>query len=155
LLSNKNRILNVTIRGRCKIQQIHVLMTICPRVKCLEIEIEEDQLELIIRYLLFKKTNHIHSESLKTKPLFFKEFNIWQRKFFDLFSRTQNKKIPSTDDISHCVFNQQTCTNNLFLLCLFNPRPGMEQKLQRMMNREKLLDDYSMESVFNYLYLWW
>jgi hypothetical protein len=146
-LSNKNRIVNVTIRGRCKIQQIHVLMNICPRVKCLEIEIEEDQLELIVRFLLLDKTtNNHHLDSSKTK------FDGWQKKFFDLFSRTQNK----TDDLSNFALNQQIYNNNhLFLLTFFNPKPGMEQKLQRILTREKLLNDYSIGSVLNYLYLWW
>jgi hypothetical protein len=152
-LSNKNRIVNVTIRGRCKIQQIHVLMNICPRVKCLEIEIEEDQLELIVRFLLLDKTtNNNHLDCSKTK------FDGWQKKFFDLFSRTQNKKNISLDDLSNFGLNQQICNNNnnnLFLLAFFNPKPGMEQKLQRILIREKLLNDYSIGSVLNYLYLWW
>jgi hypothetical protein len=91
--SNKNRIVNVTIRGRCKIQQIQVLMNLCPRIKSLEIEIEEDQLEFILRFLLLDKTmNNNHLDSSKTKC------DGWQR---------------------------------------------------------KLLNDYSIESVLNYLYLWW
>jgi hypothetical protein len=145
--SNKNRIVNVTIRGRCKIQQIHVLVNLCPRVKSLEIEIEEDQLEFILRFLLLDKT--INLDSSKTK------FDGWQRKFFDLFSRTQNKKLSSSDDLANFGFNQQISNHNLFSLCFFNPQPGMELKLQRIINREKLLNNYSIESVFNYLYLWW
>ena len=154
-LSNQNRITNVTIRGRCTIQQIHLLMNLCPRVKCLEIETEEDQLELIIRFLLFEKVNNIQSDSLKSKPLFLKEFDSWQRKFLYLFSRAQNKKLPSSDNLSPSVLNRQTCNNNLFLLSFFNPKPGMEQKLQRLINREKLLTDYFVGFEFNYLYLWW
>jgi len=148
--SNKNRIINVTIRGRCQIQQIQVLMNLCPKMKCLEIEIDEDQFELIVRYLLIDKiTNNIQLDSTKTK------FDSWQKKFFDLFSRTQNKKIFSLDDLSNFGLNQQICNNNLFLLAFFNPKPGMEQKLQRILIREKLLNDYSIGSVLNYLYLWW
>ena len=125
-------------------------MNICPHVKCLEIEIEEEQFELIIRYLLLNKT-----DSFKTKSSVSKESDIWPRKFFDLLSRTLNKKISSIDHLSTFAFNQKTSTNNLFLLCIFNPTYGMEQKLQRIINREKLLNDYSIGSVFNYLYLWW
>lgn len=154
-VSNKNRITNVTVRGRCVIQQIHLLMSICPRVKCLEIEIEEDQLELIIRFLLMGKANTTQSESLKAKPLLIKELDCLQRKFLYLFSRTQNKKVPSADDLSNFVFNQSSSNSNLSSLYLFNPRTGMEQKIQRMITREKLLNDYSIGSVFNYLYLWW
>ncbi|CAF4738382.1 unnamed protein product, partial [Rotaria sp. Silwood2] len=154
-VSNKSRISNVTIRGRCTIQQIHLLMSLCPRVKCLEIEIDEDQLELIVRFLLFEKTNHIQSDSLKTKVSFLKEFDCLQRKFLYLFSRTQNKKLTPSDDLSTFMLSQQSSNNNLFSLCFFNPKPGMEQKLQRMISREKLLNDYSIGSVFNYLYLWW
>jgi hypothetical protein len=149
--SNKNRILNVTIRGQCKIEQIHVLMNLCPHVKSLQIEIEEDQLELIIRFLLIGKTiNNNHLDSSKTK------FDCWQRKFFDLFSRTQNKKILSSDDFMNFGLNQPISNHNqLFLLCFFNPKLGMEQKLHRIITREKLLNDYSIGSIFNYLYLWW
>ncbi|CAF0906703.1 unnamed protein product [Rotaria sordida] len=154
-ISNKNRIANVTIRGRCTIQQIHLLMNLCPRVKCLEIEIDEDQLDLIVRFLLLEKTNHIQSDSLKTKTSFLKEFDFLQRKFLYLFSRTQNKKLTSSDDLSTFMLNQHSSTNYLFSLCFFNPKQGMEQKLQRIISREKLLNDYSIGSVFNYLYLWW
>lgn len=152
-LSSKNRIVNVTIRGQCRIQQVHVLINLCPRIKCLEIEIDEDQLEIILRFLLIDKTtNNIQLDPSKTK------FDGWQKRFFDLFSRTSNKKDLSSDDLSNWGLNQKifnNSNNNLFLLAFFNPRPGMEQKLQRMITREKLLNDYSIESVFNYLYLWW
>ncbi len=149
-VSKKNRIVNVTVRGRCQIQQIHVLMNLCPGVKCLEIETQEDQLELIIRFLfLGKTTNYIHLDSSKTK------FDNWQRKFFDLFSRTQNKKLSLVDDFSNFGLNSQISHHDLFLLSFFNPTAGMEQKLQRILSREKLLDVYSIQSVFNYLYLWW
>jgi hypothetical protein len=125
-------------------------MNLCPRIKSLEIEIEEDQLEFILRFLLLDKTmNNNHLDSSKTKC------DGWQRKFFDLFSRTQNKKLLSSDDLSNLGFNQHIANNNLFSLCFFNPQPGMEFKLQRILTREKLLNDYSIESVLNYLYLWW
>ena len=129
----ENSIVNVTIRGPCTIQQIRLLIRLCPRVKSLEIEVDEEQLEPVVRFLLLAKTMVDCSASLElitidlsSKPSFFKDWNCWQRAFFSLFS-----------------------------LCFFNPKPGMEQKLQRMIHREKLLNDHSIGSVFNYLYLWW
>ncbi|CAF1419559.1 unnamed protein product [Rotaria magnacalcarata] len=154
-LSNENRITNVTIRGRCTIQQVHLLMNFCPRVKCLEIEIDEDQLESVVRFLLLGKTIHMQIDSPKSKTLLLREFDSLQRKFLYLFSRSPNKKLNPSDDLSTSMLNQHSCNSNLFSICFFNPKSGMEQKLQRMISREKLLNDYSIGSVFNYLYLWW
>ena len=161
--SMENRIVNVTIRGPCTIQQIRLLIRLCPRVKCLEIEVDEEQLEPIVRSLLLEKTMVDRSASLElatvdlsSKPSFFKDWNCWQRAFFSLFTRPTNETLNcSSENFSVCPVIRPSHHRSLFSLCFFNPKPGMEQKLQRMIHREKLLNDHSIGSVFNYLYLWW
>ena len=155
--SMKNRISHLHVRGQCKIQQIVLIHNLCPRLKSLEIDIEEDQLENIVRILIAPKLSQLTLEVPKEKSLsFFKEFDIWQRKLTSFFSRTSGKKVfnvessPSTDLIVSSSEHRFLCS-----LCLFNSTVLMEQKLQRFLQREKLVQDYFIRSVFNSLYLWW
>ena len=142
---NVNRIPNVIVRGRCRLEQIDLLMKICPHMKCLQIEIDDDQLELIVRSLLSGKIiDSIDLDSSKTK------FDGWSKKFVEFFSRTQTKRRSSADNPP--AFSLGT---ELYSLCFFNPQPGMDLKLQRVLSREKYLPNYSLESLLNYLYLWW
>lgn len=143
LVRNHNRIENVLVRGLCRFEQIEILMNLTPNVKRLEIEIDDEQLEMIVRFLLPNKTVD-STEILKS--------DCWKRKFFQRFSRSKSKNNLSLNDLSICHLNTN---NQLFLIAFFNPKPMFEQKLLKIIHKDKLLNDFSFLSVMNYLYLWW
>lgn len=145
VVENGNRIPYVFVRGRCGIEQIDLLMKICPGMKYLQVEIDDEQLEWILRSLLAGKIVDLMDwDAPKTK------FDGWSKKFFDLFSRSPTKRNSSSEN--EFTFSLST---HLVSLSFFNPQPGMDLKLHRILSRDKLIDNYSIESVLNYLYFWW
>lgn len=144
-----NSIQYLIVRGRCVLDQIYLLMHLCPRVKSMELDIEEEHLEPIVRFLLTGRTSSNLSETKKAKSSTLKE------KFSSLFSRSQNKKAIPSDVSSSDYFPTSMHHASLSSLCFLNFDAIMEQKLERLMERERLLDDYSTLFLFNYLFLWW
>ena len=124
-----SRIRQVIIRGRSTVGQVELLLNLCPQLQSFELNIDEERLESIVRCLLIgSKTPEVDS---------------WHRKFL---SRFQTKK-PTEIETS--------LNPSLSSLCFFNGTPAMEQRLQRFLHREKLLEDYSLGIFASSLYLWW
>jgi hypothetical protein len=155
-VSSRTRIRHVTVRGRCSIRQVCFVTHLCPRVQSLEIEIDEEQLESIVRCCLAEKTSTNDVETAKTRSSsLFKEFDVWQRKLSDFFARTPSKTMPPVDSSTLSAHSPPINNDRLCSLCFVNPHIGMEQKLHRLIQREKLIDDFLVGSLFNALYLWW
>lgn len=125
-----SRIRQVIIRGRSTLGQIELLRTVFPSLQALELDIDEERVDAIVRYLVIGST---------TAP----EPDSWTRKLLSRFQPT--KKPPEME-----TFNPY-----LFSLCFFNAPVSMEQRLQRFLQREKLLDEYSIDTFVHSLYLWW
>jgi hypothetical protein len=63
------------------------------------------------------------------------------------------KKIESI--IRFLLFKSQNKTSQLSLLCISHTDKILLKQIQTMIDREKLLNDYSIELTNNELYLWW
>jgi hypothetical protein len=101
---NNNYIQHLTIREHLAFKDVQELINVFPRLKSLECIIKENDLELIIRFLL-------------------------------KYSIEKNDR--------------------LHLLGLQNLNPAMIHRLQEMIDHEKLAETYSIEYIFNKVYLWW
>ncbi|CAF0796275.1 unnamed protein product [Adineta steineri] len=147
LIINKNKIMKVTILNQCTLEDIQILLRWCPNLQSLDIEIEKENLQLIIYFLLSKNTKQIHRNRL---PLSFdfKNISFWKQEYNDCIS-CRNKK-----NLNSSIFSIP-CNHHLSLLCCRNINYKMIEKFRIMINREKLLNDYAIEYLDEDMYLWW
>ena len=57
LIFDKNNIIKVIIVNQCTLEDIRILIRICPYLQSLEIEVEKENLELVVRFFITKKYN--------------------------------------------------------------------------------------------------
>lgn len=91
-------------RGLFTLKHVQALMRVCPRLQSLEMTINENYLELIVRFLLLLDTSESH---------------------------------------------------RLCLLRLRDAHYGMVRRLHKMIDVEKLIEQYTLEHISNMAYLWW
>jgi hypothetical protein len=101
---NKNNLQQIIIREQLSLEDVQELINAFPRLKSLEIKISENELELIVRYLL----KHIN-----------------------------NKK------------------HHLCLLGFRDAHSVIVKRLQKLIDREELVQTYSIEYIADTAYLWW
>jgi len=102
---NNNKLQQLFIREKISLKDVQELINALPRLKSLEIKIRENDLELIVRYLL----KHINN----------------------------NKK------------------HHLCLLGFRDAHSVMVKRLQKVIDREELVQTYSIEYIADTAYLWW
>jgi hypothetical protein len=91
-------------RGLLTLKHVQALMRVCPRLQSLEMTVNENYLELIVRFLLLLDTSKSH---------------------------------------------------RLCLLALRDAHHGMIRRLHKMIDVEKLIEQYTLEHISNTAYLWW
>jgi hypothetical protein len=67
LSCNKNNIIKVIIVNLCTLEDIQILIRVCPYLQSLEVEVETESLQLIVRFLLLKTTNRNRQHRLSTR----------------------------------------------------------------------------------------
>ena len=58
IVSNSNIVTNVSIEKECTLKEIQLIVTLFPRLECLTINLNEEDLESIARFLLSKANNN-------------------------------------------------------------------------------------------------
>jgi hypothetical protein len=104
LLMNHESNEDMPNRGLLTLKHVQALMRVCPRLQFLEMTVNENYLELIVRFLLLLDTSKSH---------------------------------------------------HLCLLALRDAHHGMIRRLHKMIDVEKLIEQYTLEHISNTAYLWW
>jgi hypothetical protein len=145
LIFNTNNINKVTILNRCTLEDIQILNRFCPHLQSLEIEVEKEKLELILRFLLLRNTTRNHRDQLLTRS-YSKNITFWQQEYSDCIHCTKHQNFNSI---------RSPCNHHLSLLCCRDVNYRMIEKLRTIIDQETLLNDYSIEYVDQKMYLWW
>jgi hypothetical protein len=144
---NKNNITKVIIVNQCTMEDIQVLIRVCPYLRSLEVEVEKENVQLIVRFLLLKTANRNRQHRLSTRS-FPKNITFWQDEYSDCIRCTKNQG-------SSLSKMSSPCNHRLSSLCCRDINYRMIEKLRTMINQEILLNDYSIEYVDQNMYLWW
>jgi hypothetical protein len=145
LIFNINNINKVILHNRCTLEDIQILIRFCPDLQCLEIEVEKEKLELIIHFLLLKCTTRNHRDQLSSRS-YSKNIIFWQQEYSNCIRCTKTQNLNSF---------RSPCNHQLSFLCCRDVNYRMIEKLRTMIDREILLNDYSIEYVDQKMYLWW
>jgi len=140
-----NNVGKVTMLNRCTLEDIQILHRFCPHLQSLEIEVEKEKLELILRFLLLRNTTRNNRDQLFTR-LYSKNIIFWQQEYSDCIHCTKHQNFNSI---------RSPCNHHLSLLCCRDVNYRMIEKLRIMIDQERLLNDYSIEYVDQKIYLWW
>ncbi len=140
-----NNLNKVTILNRCTLEDIQILHRFCPYLQDLDIEVEKEKLELIIRFLLLRNSNRTVRDRLSTHSLT-KNLIFWQQEYSDCIRCTKKQNLNSF---------RSPCNHHLSSLCLRDVNYRMIEKIRTMIDQETLLNDYSIEYIDQKLFLWW
>lgn len=147
LTINRNKILKVTILNQCSLEDIQILLRFCPCLQNLEIEVEKENLELILHFLLLRNTNRIRQDRL-SPSLCFKNIHFWKQEYTECIHCRKNQSLNSSKLLL-------PCNHRLSSLCCRNINYRMIEKIRAMINQKTLLDDYSIEYLDQKMHLWW
>ncbi len=140
-----NNLRKVTILNRCTLEDIQILHRFCSYLQSLDIEVEKDKLELIVRFLLLRNSNRTFRDQLSTRSST-KNLLFWQQEYSDCIRCTKNQNLNSF---------RSPCNHYLSSLCFRDVNYRMIEKLRTMIDQETLLNDYSIEYIDQKLFLWW
>ncbi len=147
LIFDKNNIIKVIIVNQCTLEDIRILIRICPYLQSLEIEVEKENLELVVRFLLLKNTTQNPRDRLLTRSKS-KNITFWQHEYFNCIRCTKTQTLNSSKISS-------PCNHQLSSLCCRDVNYRMIEKLRTMINQETLLNDFLIEYLDQNMYLWW
>jgi hypothetical protein len=144
LTFNTNNIKRVTILNRCTLEDVQILNRFCPYLQSLEIEVEREELELVLRFLLLRNTTRNRRDQLSTRS-YSKNIIFWQQEYSNCILCTKKQNLNSF---------RLPCNHHLSSLCCRDVNYRMIEKLRTMIDQATLLNDYSIEYVDQKLYLW-
>ncbi|UJR14501.1 hypothetical protein I4U23_001497 [Adineta vaga] len=147
LTMNRNTILEVTILNQCILDDIQILLRFCPTIQSLDIEVDLENLQIILYYLLWKYTNRTHKDR-QSPSIHLKNHHFWKHEYTNCLSCSKMQSINSSE-------NALPCNHHLSSLCCRNINYRMIEKFRKMIDQEALLDDYSIEYLDQRMYLWW
>lgn len=146
LIFNKNHIMKINLLNRCTLEDIQILNRFCPYVQSLDVETENDNIEVILRFLLQINTNRNHRRRLSKTPSSSQNIIFWQQEYSACINCTKNQQLNSF---------QLSCNHHLSSICFRDVNYTMVNKLRTRLRLETLLDDYTLEYLNLNMYIWW
>ncbi|CAF3087611.1 unnamed protein product [Rotaria sp. Silwood2] len=146
LIFNKNNIIKINLINQCTLEDIQILNRFCPYLHSLEIEVDKDNLELILHFLLKIYTNQNHRNQLSTSSYSRKNIIFWQQEYSACIHCMKNRHLNSF---------RSPCNHHLSSICFRDVNYMMVKKLRTKINQDALLDDYVLEYLDQNMYIWW